>query len=221
MKKFIAIILTLLFTLNLFACKTNEGLAPYVSELRSNVFTGESGDLTVKGAYGFKETPYQNDGKVGTKVYLLTLKILGKETSQTSYTATLDFNDFKYTAEFKLSPVSHSLIATIEVENFNLNEFILNIAYGDKTEAITMRSEIPNGTLSYSDALNQLEKSQPELIKAFSDSEGTFCAEIYARIIVKNSKAYWYIGFARGNDLLKALLINGKTGEVLTVREIL
>ena len=82
-----------------------------------------------------------------------------------------------------------------------------------------MQSIIPKGTISYVKALECLNKSQPQLIKAFSNEDG-FNAEIYARIIVKNDKAYWYIGLAGGNNRLKALLVDGKTCEVLAVREI-
>ncbi len=221
MKKILVIFLVLLSTLTLFSCKEDLGLTPYVSELRSNLYQGTGEDFTVKGGYGFKETPYQNDGKVASPVYQLNLKLIGKETSQVSHVASLDFNGQKYTATFKLSPVSHCLVATFEIENFNLNEFNLNISCGDKTQTVTMKTILPQGTISYEKALSCLEQSKPQLIKAFCDEDGNFNAEIYARIIVKKDKAYWYIGFAGGNDLLKALLIDGATGEVLAIREII
>ncbi len=221
MKKFIAIILSLITLLTLCACKEKQGLEVYVSELRSNVYIGSSELFTVKGGYGFKETPYQNDGKVGSIGYFLTLKLMDSELSQTTYTATLDFNGKNYSQTFKFSPISHSLIAVIEIPDFNLNEFEFTLSSGDKIETIKMVSELPNETISYKQALAFLAQSQPELIKAFSDSEGNFTAEIYARIIVKNDKAYWYIGLAGGNERLKALLVDGTTGKVLAIREII
>ncbi len=221
MKKFISFILVLLSMLTLSACKSKTSLSNYVSELRSDVFIGQSETFTVKAGYGFSETPYSNDGKVANKVYLLTLKLLNKETSQNNYTVSVDFNGQKYSSTFKLNPVSHSLIATLEIENFNLKEFTANITCGDKTEEVRLKSQLPDNTISYEKALKCLQESQPQLIKAFSDSVGNFNAELYARIIVKKEKAYWYIGIAAGNDLLKALLIDGATGEVLAIREII
>ena len=38
--------------------------------------------------------------------------------------------------------------------------------------------------------------------------------------IVKEKKPYYYVGFASGNDKLKALLIDGLTGKTLAIREI-
>ncbi len=221
MKKLLAIILLFTLTLCLSACAKQEGLSKYVSDLRSNLYQGQSQSFTVKGGYGFKETPYQNDGKVGEKIYALTLKLVGEETNQASFTASIDYNGQTRAQTFKLSPVSHSLITTIEIEGFNLDEFDITISCGDKSETVTMRSIVPLDTISYEKALTCLQQSNPELIKAFSNADGELNAEIHARIIVKNDKAYWYIGFAGGNDLLKALLVDGATGEVLAIREII
>ncbi len=221
MKKVFTVILLIFLSLSLFACKQQDGLYPFVSDLRSNAYQGQSGELTVKGGYGFRETPFVNDGKVGNCAYALTLKLVGKETSQASFTASLDFNNQKYSAPFKLNPVTHSLVAVIEIENFDQTEFNLYLTCGDETQTITMRSIVPSQTISYQKALACLEQSQPQLIKAYSDAEGNFNAEIYARIIVKNDKAYWYVGIASGKDNLKALLIDGANGEVLAIREII
>ena len=40
------------------------------------------------------------------------------------------------------------------------------------------------------------------------------------RIFVKNDSPYWYVGIASGNGKLKALLIDGASGELLAAREI-
>ncbi len=221
MKKFIVLCISLLSLITFSACSNKAGLETYVSELRSKAYLGQSQDFNLKGGYGFIETPYVNDGKVGDLAQVLTLKLLDKETSQASYTANLNFDGQKYSSNFKLNPVTHSLIATFEIENFNLDEFDVEICCGDISQSVNMKSIIPKGTLTYIDALSSLQKTQPELIKAFSDSENNFCAEIHMRIIVKNEKAYWYVGLAGGKDLLKALLIDGANGEVLAIREII
>ena len=52
------------------------------------------------------------------------------------------------------------------------------------------------------------------------DQDGNFNAELYMRVIVKDQLPYWYVGFASGNEQLKALLVDGINGEVLAIREI-
>ena len=103
--------------------------------------------------------------------------------------------------------------------SFTEKEFLITISSAGENYSITMKSILPENTISYQTALNCLQKNQPELIKAFSDSEGNFNSEIRLRVIVKNQKSYWFVGFAR-EDKVKALLVDGATGNVLAVREI-
>lgn len=221
MKKFSLFFIVFIFLLSsLTGCSKTEGLEKYVSELRSNAFYGEVEDFKLKAWYGFRETPYENDGKVKEKVYLLHFRLLDKETTETAYTLYFNHGETEYIKEFKHAPVSHALTAEIPVDNFSNQEFTVTLKYSDNSVDINLKSIIPNGTVSYVTALNSLKKSLPELINAFKDENGNFNAEIYARIVVKDDKAYWYVGFAYGNERLKALLVDAKTCEVLAIREI-
>ena len=106
------------------------------------------------------------------------------------------------------------------VENFSKKEFSVSILSGSAPEVITLKSIVPKNTIDYKKALDFLYKDQQNLIKAFCDESGAFNAEIYARIVVKNDKPFWYVGIASGNGNLKALLIDGFSGETLAIREI-
>ena len=68
MKKSIIVKISLLLlsflTIALAGCKNTSSLLPFVSELRCNVYEGESENYHLKGYYGYKETPYLNDAKV-------------------------------------------------------------------------------------------------------------------------------------------------------------
>ena len=221
MKKFITLFLAILCAVTLFCgCKGGNPLEKHVSELRSDVFYGQSENYTVKAGYGFKETPYNNDGTARSRQNLLTFRLLNKETDDVSYSLTTTINETQYKTVFKLNPVSHALTATIEIDGFNLKEFSVTINSGANTETITLLSQLPENTINYLTALNHLEKEQSELIKSYCDVDGNFNAEIYARILVKDGKPYWYIGIASGNENLKALLIDGVSGEILAIREI-
>ena len=224
MKKFFVFLLSLFCLsiplINLVACNNLNSLANHVSELRMDVFEGENQNFNLTAGYGFRENPFINDGKVGNREYLLTFKLLNQQTSDVTYTISLNFNGEQYACKFSFSPVSHSLVASVKIDNFNLKTFNVTLSYASNTVDIEMNSTLPNGTVDYLTALNALQKEQPNLINAFCDSEGNFCAEICARIIVKNGKAYWYVGISSGADKLKALLIDGATCEILAIREI-
>ncbi len=207
-------------TLIFMGCKSQNPLISSVSELRSDIFSGSNENFTLKAQYGFKETPYHNDGKVSSRVYLLTFKLVDKEIDDISYSITLDYNSSSYSANFKLNPVSSKVIAQMEIDNFNLKEFTVNLCYGNNTEQILMKSVVPTNTISYEKALDNLYNNQSHLINAYTDKDGNFNAEIYMRVVVKKDKSFWYIGIANGNNNLKALLIDGVTGEVKAIREI-
>lgn len=211
----------ILFSALFCGCKKESDLTRYVSELRSDVFRGESDKIDVSAAYGFKEEPFLNDGKAGTRVYALSFTIKGAEAESADRSVVMIYNGEEYKSTFKLNPLTGVLCAHIEIEGFSLKEFSVEIVTGAERETVLFKSQLPENTMSFSSALASLEKSQPSLIQNYRNDDGEFTAEIYARVIVKDGAAFWYIGFAEGNDKLKAILLNGATGEVLAVREIM
>ncbi len=222
MKKLSSFILLFLCLIVSFsACKEkNKTLEPYLSELRSNTYYGQSQNYEVKAGYGFKETLPNNDGKVSNKEYSLTFKLIGKETDDATYTLSFSFKEKQFSDTFKLNPVTHSLTAKINVDGFDLQEFTVQISSASNMESVTLKTTVPDGTMHYSSALKALEKNQKELIDSYKDKNGNFIGEICARVVVKEDKAYWYIGLTDKNGDLKAFLLDGVTGEVLAIREV-
>ena len=226
MKKFIKVtaLLFSIFTLSLsvfiVGCASSDQLSNHLSELKSDIFYGESQNYTIKASYGFIETPYVNDGAVKTIENTLSFRLVGKESDNTSYSVTLSFNGKDYKSDFKFHPVNDTLSATIIIDDFNQKEFSVNIVSASLSEKVVLKSILPKDTLDYKTALNHLNKEQASLIKSYLDADGNFTAEIYMRVLVKDEKPYYYVGFASGNDKLKALLVDGLTGKTLAIREI-
>ena len=224
MKKILisALAIFLCICLSLFSagCTENNDLFAYVSELRQNIYEGKSQNYTVKAAYGFKESPFSSDGKAGEKIYKLTFRLPEKETEGITYTVKFTFENEEYGSVFAYNPVTGTLTAAVEIDNFTPQEFNITVSAGSSAEEVIMKSQIPENTLTVQQALTGLQQSQPDLIAGYRDENGVFSAEIYARVLVKNQKPYWYIGFDRGQSNIKALLVDGLTGEVLAVRDI-
>lgn len=219
-KKLAVIFLIIISALLLTACKEELTLDPYVSELRKDVYSGSSSNYTLKAGYGFKETPYSTDGSANQKVWLLTFKLVDKETDGATYTLSCSLIGTEYNTTFKLSPVSHALTAAIEIENFNEKQFTVNISVGGNSESVTMTSTLPEQTIDSSTALKHLWEKQPELINSYF-IDGTFNGEIHERVLVKDDKPYYYIGLYSKDKNLKALLIDGLNGDVLAIREVI
>ena len=197
-----------------------QGLSLNVSQLRYELYEGKSQNYTLYAEYGYTESPYLADGKMGERVYILRFRLPDRQTDQITYSISLDFNGKIYNQDFALSPNRHALTCEMQIENFNKKEFMVTIGTDADKESLSLKSIVPNNVLDYKGALKSLEKHQAELLKNYINSDGIFTAEIYARIIVKESKAYWYIGIASENGNIKALLIDAQNGEVLAIRDV-
>jgi hypothetical protein len=208
------------FPLVFSACAKQNVLLNSISQLRCNLYQGETENFKLKAGYGFTEQPFVNDGKVGRTINQLTFKLVDKETEQATYSLSFDFNGISYNGDFKLSPITDTLTCTIEIDNFYEKEFTVKLSFGGQNEDITLKSIIPENTISYNTALDYLASSQNTIISHYINQDGIFNAEIYLRVLVKDGKPFWYVGIASGGDNLKAFLIDGISGEILAVRDI-
>lgn len=199
-------------------CSESTSLSSYVSELKTCVYEGQGERYKLQASYGFREEPFQKNGKVGKTVYKLTIKLLETTEVDSTFTLSFDFNGTDYEKNLSLSQGRASLSAEFEIEGFDKKEFTVNLSKGNERETITLRSIIPNDTITFDKALLSLEKSQSKLLENYYD-ENKFNAELHLRIVVKDGKAYWYVGIATEKDL-KALLIDGNSGEVLAIRNV-
>ncbi|MBE5736831.1 MAG: hypothetical protein E7348_00320 [Clostridiales bacterium] len=224
MKKFklsIALITLSLFILATFSgCEKPIDLSEYLTELKYQSYANQDCEYVIKANYGFIEDNHVTDGKVGKKTNLLTFKLLDRQTDNVTYTVSLDFNGVNYKSNFKLSPVSHSLVAVIEINDFNLNEFEITLSHSSENVKTTLTSILPENTITYKQALTHLQTQQSQLIASYIDQDGRFNGEIAARILVKDEHPYWYIGLCDKDGNLKALLIDGFNGEILAIRQI-
>ena len=211
MKKILSVVFTILTVFcSLFSgCDKKRDLSALITELRSDVFMGTSGDVVVNCNYGFSR---DLDGK-----NYLTFSLKNKESSLTTYKIVLE-KDKTYLETFTLCPVTHKLTAKIQIDDFCEKEFEVKILFGSESVSIVMKSLLPENTITYKDALNCLYKNQPTLVDGYFSEAGVFNAKLTVRVSVRKEKAYYFIAFK--TDKVTALLIDGKTGEVLAVRDV-
>lgn len=220
-KLFIALIgLSLILLIAFSGCNKGLDLSNYVTELKYQSYSNENCEYLIKANYGFIEDNHTHDGKIGKKINLLTFKLLDRQTDNITYSVSLDFNGVNYKSNFKLNPVSHALVAVIEINDFNLNEFEITLSYSSENVKTTMKSILPENTITYKQALTHLQEQQSQLINSYLDQNGEFNGEITMRILVKDQHSYWHIGLCDKDGNLKALLIDGFSGEVLAIRQI-
>lgn len=219
MKKFIAFVVLLGILVPFSACKKENPYLKNVSELKQNVYFGSSENYSVTAYFGYREDPFINDGKCGNKVYGYTFKlnIVAEEIQRT-----VEFveNEKILSATFKCDEATGEYKAFIETETYFENAFSVSVICGANKSSVTLNSILPENCLSYTAVLDKLTESQQSLLNSYTTNE-QFNAEIYMRIFVKNDKPYWYIGIASGNGKIKAFLMDGFSGELLAIRDIM
>lgn len=219
MKKFALLFLILCCPVVFSGCEKESPYLAYLSDLKQNVYTCKAGDVTVTAYYGFREEPFINDGKVGETVFGYTFK-LNIIPDDIRRTIELETKDENYSAVFTVDDVTSEYKAFIETKNYFAKEFNAVLVCGSEKTPITMTSILPDNCITYENALDLLFEKQRSLLSVYSNENG-FNAEMYMRVFIKNDSPYWYVGVASGNGKLKAFLIDGVSGELLAVREIM
>ena len=213
------LVFILCFSFLLFSgCKSQPTLDNFVSELRSNCYQSVDGEFSISAGYGFAEKMPNLDGKTTQRIYALVFRIKDLPNENVTYHIALNFKGKEYKSTFRINPITHTLMAIITVDSFNVNEFDVTLSYSSTNQVIKMKSTLPKGTISHSKALLYLQKHQRELINSYYVN-GEFNAEICLRVIVKDNHPYWYVGLS-SPESTKALLIDGFSGEVLAIRDI-
>ena len=210
--KIICFILSVFVVCFCGACESKPDYSSYLLELKQDIFSGETENLSVYATYGFNENEF--DGE-----YFLHFKLKKCPFIESKYTLTFNYNDTEYENDFSLSDISGVPFIKIPIKNFNEKGFEIKIKYGSTIESISLNSILPANTISHEKALDILFEKQSHLLNSYYDESGVFTAKIIERVIVKNGKPYYYIGIKNG-DKLKALLIDGLSGKLLAVREV-
>ena len=220
MKKLILILLSLSLTsVFLFSgCKKEDPLLPYVSELRENIYEGNADGFFIKANYGFSEYPLISDGNVGAKRYALTFLLSGDINTEIEDRLSFSFGGNDYFGTFAFDPVKESRVLSFYIENFYPKTFVVSFGYSDKTTEVELKSIVPDGVADYKEILSSLYEKQTAFIDGLKEN-GKFSAEISLRILVRDGKAYYYVGVTKQN-YLKAFLMDAKTKELLAIREI-
>lgn len=212
-KKIIALLLSLTCAL-LISCTQEPDYFSYVSDLRKDVFIGESENFGVIAWPGARETPYAADGVPQKTSLNVTLKVTAKREYGDRITATIRYDEYEYTAPLSFHPVKSAMAASFTVDVLPKKEISVTLIYGDEQETLALPSAMREGTVTYTEALEKGIKHCSKFVKAHTDGD-KFNAEISIRLLAEKSNNYYYVGFVAKNGEKIAVLLDGETGEVL------
>lgn len=215
---FCILLIVLVASSTLFACKNSYDYSTHVSNLRYAVYSGNGSKYGLKITSNQTETPFINDGICGINKINFTKIALTNGEIDVTYRIFFNFNNNNYEYVLTPNPVTFMPSVQVEIENFNCHNLAITVFCGSYAEEIIVKSELPENTIDYKTAINYFVTAQKDLIDSYFYND-TFNAELYAKVLVKNQKPYWYIAIADGNKI-RAVLIDGFSGEILAMRDI-
>lgn len=217
MKKKIFILAVLIYTLTVFsACSNKLDVSGYVSELRLDIFSGESASYSVVAYSEKREYPFISDGSVGEVKSQLTIKLTQKQKAESGLKALAFFGNKEYEANFTYNVVNSSMIAVIEVDKFPSSSFTLSVVSQSGSENVTLTSLKHDEVISYKDALESVVEYDEDKAKNLFKEKGL--AEIHIRIMESDDKNYYYVGLVEKEGKTSAYLVDGYSGEVLATK---
>lgn len=202
-------------------CSRTPDLTKYVSEYRSDIFYGSSGDYSVFASCSQKEYPYQADGNAAEMSDMFELAFSTPDNTKT-YIVQFSLGGKNYEGELSFDSVKmvHTWSQSISAPQEKEIVFTFTDTESDEASSISIQAESVKGddVLSLSDLLKKVSAEEPEQFNELSDGN-VFCAEIYVRLLYENNECYYYIGLTDRSGNTFAMLADAETGEVLATKQ--
>ena len=202
-------------------CSRTPDLTKYVSEYRSDIFYGSSGDCSVFASCSKKEYPYQADGNAAEMSDMFEIAFSTPDNTKT-YLIKFTLGEKNYEGELSFDSVkmvhtwSQSIPAPQEKEiEFTFVDTASEDAVPMSIQAKSVKSDY---VLPLSDLLKKVSSEESEQFTELSDGN-VFCAEIYVRLLYENNECYYYIGLTDRSGNTFAMLADAETGEILATKQ--
>ena len=176
-------------------CSRTPDLTKYVSEYRSDIFYGSSGDCSVFASCSKKEYPYQADGNAAEMSDMFEIAFSTPDNTKT-YLIKFTLGEKNYEGELSFDSVKM------------VHTWSQSIPAPQEKEIV----------LPLSDLLKKVSSEESEQFTELSDGN-VFCAEIYVRLLYENNECYYYIGLTDRSGNTFAMLADAETGEILATKQ--
>ena len=217
MKKIIAFTFAVLTVLTMSGCKKRADYSQKISQLRTEIFTGETDRFTLY-CYGeTRETPFETDGKITEVHPFSSFKIIPKQGEACEGEILVKFGvaGLNLCGKFEYKPLADARYAYILSPCLPKENFTAVISLGGEDYPVEMHSLKLADTIDYAAALSVAQKAfGADGEKFFNDDN---YGEIRIRLLENDGYNFWYVGFFAEN-LKREYLIDGKTAEILATK---
>lgn len=214
MKKFaFCVILAFILTFSFAGCKKEFDYFSCVSELRSDIFLYEDDEVSVKIYCSEKEQPYAADGIKGNMNPLCEIFVTLPKSPKEVIAEVEGFGgDMNYKA------VDGCYYLSFTAERFKKDSVKVKLTVDGESTEYTALSVLYDGVIDGKKALSCVVEHDRERFESLTQN-GTFAGEIYIRLLADEG-CYYYVGVCSRDGSVKAYLLDGERGKIITTKEI-
>lgn len=217
MKKILCILATLSLLAAFAGCAAGPDLKDYVSEFRSDLFSGTAGDYTITASYSEREYPYEADGIPGTMSTLFEVALSAADNTKAySLTYTLGGQTYQDELSFDSVRMVHTCSRSLPQPTERTISFTVQ---GGEEGSVTVEAESTKGeqVLGLDALLSAVSSAEQERFSTLT-SGNDFSGELYVRLLYENEQNYYYVGLTDRNGETYAMLADADTGEIIATR---
>lgn len=205
-------LLPLLGVCFLTSCKKSVNYAEYVSENRKQVYLCKEDDYELKIFFLDRETPYVQDGIKGNVSPLCEIyyKCTGNPTQ-----VAIEFDGLG--GEMNYMSVSNSFYLSLSATHKEEPELNAKITIDQKTTTCSAKNVLEASAIDWQTALKCVSEYDGEKFEELTQGND-FSGEIGIRLIYDDG-CYYYVSVCDRQKLVKAYLVDGKSGKIITERE--
>ena len=192
-----------------------------LSELRSELFVGESECYRCYIASGYREEPYNCDGVKNELVPFAVISLRGKSGNIPSASYTLTVDDKEYVGQFEYDPYGSGLVVDAEVFVTSENAVKLCVTVNGKTEEVKLVSKSKDFKVKGDDVVNIICENKKEKLDELT-SLRKLQAEIFIKIATDNDftfdKSYYYVCICDRNGNTYDFLVDVDSGNIVATK---
>lgn len=214
MKKFAILVLAALITLfPLSGCKKKLNYFDYVSELRSDIFSYEDDSLSIKIYCTEKEQPYAADGIKGNMNPLCEAFVTISGSPKD-----VEIKIGAFGGDMSYKAVDGCFYLSFTAERFNTDRVDVTLTADGESKEYTALSVLYDGVIDGKKALECVIEHDRERFDSLTQN-GTFAGEIFIRLL-SDEGCYYYVGVCSRDGKIKAYLLDGEKGKIITTKEL-
>ena len=222
-KKTLGALSVVMLAATLMFCGCSQTVLNYaennISEVRHNIFEGETENYYITFSSGQREEPYLLNGVSEDKVSFGVVSVLpkaGVEIKSASFV--VNVNDTKHSGELEASPFDDTFAADIEKSVSEADELSIEITCKGQTQTAEMVCISCDFSIKSDKALEIAVDELSAELATLTDN-GNIAMEVYIKIITDADKTigahFWFVSFINSEGAELSIIVAPDSGEII------